>query len=176
MFRAGVVVTAGAVLIWLTAILGHVVRTVTYGFSELVRAEAIASKVNAALVLPHLPNAASAPSAKASESAKTHASSASDPPKQPPQAQAEGALPPQKVEIVLKGLGELRDLFLPVIALVSLLTVAVVVILVTMLKASFAQSAASEKADESMNLGAIPIPLIEAIKSLLDTLKGLTGK
>ncbi|MEW7849529.1 hypothetical protein AB2N08_12580 [Massilia aurea] len=76
----------------------------------------------------------------------------------------------EPIKVEAKIYGEIRDSMVPLVALVSILTVAVIVILGTMLKAAFSPHPNSgynlaEKNDTS------PVPLLEALKSLIESVK-----
>jgi len=68
----------------------------------------------------------------------------------------------------------LREAMTPLVALVSILTLATVFILGTMLKAAFATPQHGHR-DPSKN-DPSALPLTEALKALLDSLKGIFGK
>ncbi|WP_423597014.1 hypothetical protein [Roseateles sp. MS654] len=75
------------------------------------------------------------------------------------------------IRIEAKIYGEVRDSMVPLVALVSILTVAIVVILGTFLKAAFLANpnghGATKEADPS------PVPLLEALKGLVESIKAL---
>ncbi|MBC3911584.1 hypothetical protein [Undibacterium umbellatum] len=76
----------------------------------------------------------------------------------------------EPIKVEAKIYGEIRDSMVPLVALVSILAVAIVVILGTMLKAAFApypNSNTEFKETEETS----PVPVLEAIKGLVDSLK-----
>ena len=74
------------------------------------------------------------------------------------------------MKIEAKIFGEVRDSMLPLVALVSILTLAVTVILGTMLKASFARPLVMETTSEERDY---PVPVLQALKELADSIKAL---
>lgn len=74
------------------------------------------------------------------------------------------------IKIDAKIYGEVRDSMVPLVALVSILTVAIVVILGTMLKAAFSPhpNHRSELLDKDE---VSPVPLLEALKALIESVK-----
>jgi hypothetical protein len=148
------------------------------GVHPIAYKETLAALVAAEVKAAHA-DAASAVAAQAASAAIPTQTSL------PTKKETKGAKPMQtsdkketvaKVEVDLKRLADLRDLFLPVVAMVSLLTVAVVVILVTMLRASFAPTVSALDRESDKSLLDLPVPIIEAMKSFVDALKGLVGK
>jgi hypothetical protein len=76
----------------------------------------------------------------------------------------------EPVKVEAKIYGEIRDSMVPLVALVSILAVAIVVILATMLKAAFAphpNNTTGQKEKEESS----PVPILEAIKGLVDSIK-----
>ncbi|WP_154377044.1 hypothetical protein [Duganella guangzhouensis] len=76
----------------------------------------------------------------------------------------------EPVKIEAKIYGEIRDSMVPLVALVSILAVAIVVILGTMLRAAFAphpNNGTDSKEKEEVS----PVPVLEAIKGLVDSVK-----
>ena len=76
------------------------------------------------------------------------------------------------IKVEAKIYGEIRDSMVPLVALVSILTVAIVVILGTMLKAVFAPHP-NHRLDMKGNEEASPLPIIEALKRLADSIKAV---
>lgn len=76
------------------------------------------------------------------------------------------------IKVEAKIYGEIRDSMVPLVALVSILTVAIVVILGTMLKAVFAPHP-NHRLDMKENEEASPLPIIEALKGLADSIKAV---
>lgn len=76
------------------------------------------------------------------------------------------------IKVEAKIYGEIRDSMVPLVALVSILTVAIVVILGTMLKAVFAPHP-NHRLDMKENEEASPLPIIEALKGLVDSIKAV---
>jgi len=75
----------------------------------------------------------------------------------------------QPVRIEAKIYGEVRDSMVPLVALVSILTVAIVVILGTFLKAAFLANPNGHGPGKEIE--ASPVPVLEALKSLADSIK-----
>lgn len=67
--------------------------------------------------------------------------------------------------------GELRDALLPIVLMVSVLTAAIVVILVTAIKSSFAPPKADSDGAASDNT--LPLPVIETLRSLTEAVVSL---
>lgn len=175
--RSGIVLLGCFVVVWFTCSLTKVVGEVSAGFSNILSKETLTALVAAEVKAAH------ADAASAVANAASGASSSQ--PQQPAKKEAKVSKPVQsgdtkesapKVDVDLKRLADLRDLFLPVVAMVSLLTVAVVVILVTMLRASFAPTVPALDRESDKSLLDLPVPIIEAMKSFVDALKGLVGK
>lgn len=82
----------------------------------------------------------------------------------------------RSVKIEAKIFGEIKESLVPLVALVSILTVAAVVILGTLLKAAFAPHPNHKLDSKDEASDSSPVPVIEALKSLAEALKGLFSK
>lgn len=81
----------------------------------------------------------------------------------------------EPVKVEAKIYGEIRDSMVPLVALVSILAVAIVVILGTMLKAAFAPHP-HNGADLREREETSPVPLIQALRGLMDAIKAPWSK
>lgn len=141
-----------------------VVIVLTYAFCRALAPESVA-KASVAELVKWVDQAASSPGASlpsSSSSAPSKIAPASPPGPIKTQAQA--------MKIEAKIFGEVRDSMFPLVALVSILTLAVTVILGTMLKASFARPVVVETASDEKEY---PVPVLQALKELADSIKAL---
>jgi hypothetical protein len=172
--RRPVVIGALVILIAFTLCLTGIVGTLGYTFAQALRPENVAKF--AAVQLHEEINKLSLAS---TEKTTGPSSSSAAPQKSSKEVKltdpkSEKDATPVKesgtVRIEAKIYGEVRDSMVPLVALVSILTVAIVVILGTMLRAAFAphpnnSSDFREKDDVS------PVPLLEALKGLVESVK-----
>jgi len=169
-FRVAVVVTAIMVMATLAVNMTWVVCSVTQGFKDALRQDTIAKAVAAQVV----EQAASAALAAAPASPPASAAGAQTKRATPAPAPAVS----HKVRVEASIFGEIRDSLIPLVGLVSILALALVVITVTMLRASFAPDK-SLKSNDSMDGGdgiVFPVPAIEALKNLVDAIKSIFGR
>jgi hypothetical protein len=170
--RQPIVIAALTVLAALTICLGGIVFTLGFAFYNALNSQTIAKfaaaelqeKINRIpLALSSKTEAAVKPTKASNDSDKKNISSNQDLTVKP-------AKEAEPVRIEAKIYGEVRDSMVPLVALVSILTVAIVVILGTMLKAAFAphpnNSSDTNDKDETS-----PVPLLEALKSLVDSVR-----
>lgn len=109
------------------------------------------------------PSAGKAEPAKDSAGSRVDAASAAAKPTKQPTG--------QELKIEARIYGEVRDSMVPLVALVSILTVAIVVILGTFLKAAFLGHGHGQVDTKSSDSS--PVPIIEALKSLAESIKAL---
>ncbi len=80
----------------------------------------------------------------------------------------------EPIRVDAKIFGGIQDSMAPLVALVSILTIAVIVIIGTMLKAAFAPHPHHQPdASKAKDYASSPVPLIEALKGLVESLKGI---
>lgn len=174
-FRVAVVVTAILVMVTIAGNMTWVVCSITQGFQGAMKQDTIAKAV-AVQVVEQVASAAQSASSSSSVSASAAASASSA-----PAARAKAghtAATPNKVRVEASIFGEIRDSLIPLVGLVSILTLALVVITVTMLRASFAPDKSLKSNDPVENSDGIvfPVPAIEALKSFIDSVKSIFGK
>lgn len=177
--RKPALIAALAVLGMFTASLVVIVAVLSCGFYQALKPENIAKFV-AAELHGKIDKATVSGGDKDASSSKDETSKKSTD-KESKSSAAKGAgdhsasKEPEPVKVEAKIYGEIRDSMVPLVALVSILAVAIVVILGTMLKAAFAphphNGADLRERDETS-----PVPLIEALKGLIDAIKSAWGK
>lgn len=165
--RTPIFFTTLAVLFVLTVCLAGVVSVLGSAFLQALKPDNTAKLValelaqktaaNTADTLPR-PLAASASAGKSEHQA--HATLPAQP------AVADTSAPKLAISIYT----EIRDAMVPLVALVSILAVAIVVILGTMLKAAFAPHPNNRLKDTDETS---PVPVLEAMKSLVDSVKAV---
>lgn len=172
-YRGPILIAAMLVLLVFAICLAGVVGTLSTGFYQALKPENIAKFVAAEFkVKVDKISSESVEKASASKSEKFPATpgkeAKSAATKTTDEHSAVKDSEPIKVEARIYG--EIRDSMVPLVALVSILTVAIVVILGTMLKAAFAphpnNSADLKEKDETS-----PVPVLEALKGLIESVK-----
>lgn len=173
-YRRPILIAALAVLAIITLCLAWVVGTLSTGFYQALKPENVskfvavelkgkidkissvtAEKTNTTVTSGKTPNTTTKESKPATPGiAEAHSSTKENEP----------------VKVEAKIYGEIRDSMVPLVALVSILTVAIVVILGTMLKAAFAPHP-NNSIDLKEKEVASPVPVLEAIKGLVDSIK-----
>lgn len=172
--RARIVMTALTILAVFTVNLTGIVGTLGFAFYQALKPENIA-KFAAAELREKINKDSSGPTEKSNTPSKSEkAPTSSDKEPKPSNAKSTNEHAPVKengpIKVEANIYGEIRDSMGPLVALVSILAVAIVVILGTMLKATFApylnNSPAPKEKEETS-----PVPLIEALKGLVDSVK-----
>lgn len=173
-YRYPILIAAVVVLTVFTLSLAGVVATLSTGFYQALKPENIAKSV-AVELQEAVPKVLADPVGKPSTSSIAEKAS-STPNKESNSSVTKtnevhvAARETVPVKIEAKIYGEVRDSMVPLVALVSILAVAIVVILGTMLKAAFAphpnNSTHQQEKDETS-----PVPILEAIKGLVDSIK-----
>jgi hypothetical protein len=168
------VIAALSVLTAFTLCLTVIVGTLGFAFHQALKPENIA-KFSAAELREKINEISSAPTEKSTTSSKAEkAPGSSDKETKPSNAKSddEHALVKENepVKVEARIYGEIRDSMVPLVALVSILTVAIVVILGTMLKAAFAPHP-NNSSDPKEKEETSPVPLLEALKALVDSVK-----
>jgi hypothetical protein len=172
-YRGRILIAAMLVLLVFTSCLAGVVGTLSTGFYQALKPENIAKFVaiefkgkvdKISSVSAEQPNTPKLdkPQATPSKEGKPTAAKAAE--------EHNAVKESEPVKIEARIYGEIRDSMVPLVALVSILTVAIVVILGTMLKAAFAphpNNGADLKGKEATS----SVPVLEALKSLLDSVK-----
>lgn len=172
--RLPVVIAALIVLTVVTLCLAGIVGTLGYSFYRALEPDNVA-KFTAVELKEKISKVASEQAEKLSAASK-----AEKPPggasKEAKTVKAKGgdenvhAKEAEPIKVEAKIYGEIRDSMVPLVALVSILTVAVVVILGTMLKAAFAPH--PNHSPEPKEAGdTSPVPLIQACKDLVESVK-----
>jgi len=163
----------------LTLNLSGIVGTLTYSFSQAVKPENIISLTKAELQEKIKQATAEKEKEKNKAPQKTPGNGQGNKDKHPSSeggsdshSEKSSADKNEPIKIEAKVFGEIRDSMIPLVALTSILTVAVVVLLSTLLKAVFAihpnHISSPEKEDDTS-----PIPLLEALKNLVDSIKAI---
>lgn len=164
-FRVAIVVATIAVITTFMANLSFVVCSVVETFSKSMDNQTLAEAIAGQVVAKSASDAASASSAP---TVGTFAPSGKH------VKVAAPAYEP-KLKIEAKIFGEIRDSLIPVVALVSILTVAVVAILITLLRASFAQIGVARPSESEGGI-VIPVAAIEAFKPVVEFFRSIFGK
>jgi len=181
--RPGIVIAALVALGVFLANVTVVILTLTYGYTQAIKPEMVAKSAVVELAEKVAAAASSAPASTPHASSTASAVSASEKRASAPEQSkatthdASDANQPRTVKVEARIFGEIKDSMVPLVALVSILTVAIVVILATMLKAAFAAHphAAATSDKEKKDSDAF-IPAIEACKSFIETLKSAFSK
>lgn len=173
-YRGPILWAALGVMAVFTACLAGVVLTLSCGFYQALKPENIAKFV--AVELHSKIDKISATGAEKAASPPKDVSTKKAPDKESKSLESKETVERstskehEPVKVEAKIYGEIRDSMVPLVALVSILAVAIVVILGTMLKAAFAphpnnSTGLKEKEDTSS------VPVLEAIKGLVDAIK-----
>lgn len=174
--RKPILVAALTVLAVFTACLATVVLVLSCGFHQALKPENIAKFVAVELrekiAKISTPGVDKEVNSTKDDAAKKTADKDSKLSTAKPATEHSTSKEPEPVKVDAKIYGEIRDSMVPLVGLVSILAVAIVVILGTMLKAAFAphphNSADLKEPEETSS-----VPLIEALKGLVDSIKAL---
>jgi hypothetical protein len=175
--RKPALIAAFAVLGMFTASLVVIVAVLSCGFYQALKTENIARFV-AAELRGKIDKASAAGVDRDANSSKDETSKKvtdKDSKSSAAKGDHSASKDPEPVKVEAKIYGEIRDSMVPLVALVSILAVAIVVILGTMLKAAFAPHP-HNSADLREREETSPVPLIEALKGLVDAIKAAWGK
>lgn len=169
--RPKVLYAAFSVIFFTMVFLGCTVATICYCFYQITNPDNIEKYVSKKSIhstsestqIVKIDRSASA-SAGASASASASKVSNMSLTKEPSKVESTLAQNTPQIHV------EIRDAIVPLVAMVSILTVAVVVTLGTILKAVFAHPPEHKK--DSSDDKTISIPFLEALKSLVESIKG----
>jgi hypothetical protein len=180
--RPGIVIAALVALGFFLVNVTIIIVTLACGFTQALKPEVVAR--SAAVQLAEKVGAAASTSATAAPTVSQVSGSAPEKGKSASgaartQSESADANQPRVVRVEAKIFGEIKDSMVPLVALVSILTIAIVVILATMLKAAFAvhpHAAPTSANDKEKQESDAFVPALEACKSFVETLKGAFGK